>query len=136
MKEYLESLGILGAENLAARLAYAIWSAIDWQSPLWKTAGHDCYNRFEARVRTAGRQRSLSDFVSALGRRCHVSVPVLDAIDRADMESADAAEILRLARDNSGLTVATMRLWLEQRREMRQSSQSKSNQPDVFGGVA
>ena len=135
MKEYLESLGVVGAENLAARLVYAIWSAIDWQSPLWKTAGHDCYNRFESRVRTAARSRSLSDFVSALGRRCHVVVPALDAFDRADMETADGDGLLRLARENSGLTVATMRLWIEQRREMRQP-QPKTNQPDLFGGAA
>lgn len=132
MKQYLESLGISGAENLAARLIFAIWSALDWHSPLWKSAGADVFNRFESRVRTAARARTLADFVSALGRRCHVAVPRLEEVDRADMAGEAAADVLCLCRENSGLTVATMRLWLDLRKEMRKPVDPNLS---LFGGA-
>jgi hypothetical protein len=55
----------------------------------------------------------------------------LEEIDRSDMQGADADGVLRLCRENSGLAVATMRLWVEQRREIRKPA----NQTSLFGGA-
>lgn len=125
MKEFLESMEIEGAENLAARLVYAAWSAHDHKDPLWKSAGAQVYDRLESRVRQAARTTTLRDFVSLLCRRCHVAVPRLEQVDQVDLRSApDEAEVLRLLRENSGLVISAMRLWSDEKRNQAKPTSS------------
>lgn len=128
MKEYLESIGVVGAENLAARLLFAVWTRLDWQTPLWKSAGADCYDRFKTRAASAARERTIQAFQAALARRCHVMVPQLEAVDVSDLQTANAGDVLAILRKETSLLVAYMRLWIEERRAFN------NPQSSLFGG--
>jgi len=73
------------------------------------------YQRFESRVRVASRAGTLSEFVAILSRKCGVQVPAVGASLLADLhvEASVATEALSLARRQSGLVVALMRLQKE-----------------------
>lgn len=138
MKEFLETMEIQGAENLAARLVYAVWIAHDHKDPLWKSAGAQVYDRLESRVRQAARVTTMQDFVALLCRRCHVAVPRLEPVDQTDLRTAEPGEVLRLLRENSGLVISAMRLWADERRAQAKPAASPL-QDQLFppsGGVS
>lgn len=113
MYAFLENIGLLPYERIMILIAHILWSSIDWETPLWKSAQYDVWTRFESRVRSAAREQTLHGFVSRLARKCHIAVPRFDqdlliAIGRAE---PDADKSLAFARKESGMLVGVLRAW-------------------------
>jgi hypothetical protein len=117
MQEFLTKIGLEPHEQAATRFAYAIWKGIDWACPLWKTAGKDVYNRFESRVRTSARKQNLHEYLCKLAHKCHVSVPIIDKKTLVFALEVDEYLALKFAREQSGLLVAAIRAYNNNRKE-------------------
>lgn len=118
MDDYLKSMGVDDNNRLAARLAYCVWCAIDWQDGLWKSAGVQVYDRFESRIRQAARESTVVGFLTRLSRRCHVTVPPISPDLVSTLAGCNERAVLGCLR-YPALVVAYMRLWIEEKRRIK-----------------
>ncbi len=124
MKEWLEETGFEPPEVAVVSVCLAVFRGIDWESPLWKTAGKDMYDRFESRIRSAAREHTLARFASKLARKCHVSTPYMDqGLLQSLTCIADHHQErgLDFARSQSGLAVAAMRAFRDEKKANQQA---------------
>jgi hypothetical protein len=126
-RDFIGELGFEQHEQVMALTVHAVWVSIDWNMPLWRTAGPAVYDRFESRVRAASREATVHGFAARLARKCHVATPRFDAPLLVDMaqESLDAIKALNFTRRESGLVVATIRAFNDERKVKRGESAPK-----------
>jgi hypothetical protein len=130
MRDYLlNTLGLKEHETIMVQGAYAIWRSIDMQSPLWKTAGADIYDRFESRIRASAREYDVASFINKLARKCHVAAPNLSKdwiIEAKKQDQEQNRASLEFAKDQSGLLVAAMRAYKDEQKQKSTKEEHRS----------
>jgi hypothetical protein len=121
----LAAYGLTAPEMLVCELARAVWRLLDFEAPLWRSAGPMVYQRYETRIRASAYQPTVVDWVWRLATKCHVSPQLipLELIRRARaLDRAEAVEALRVVREQPGLIVSAVRLLQDERKAARRAA--------------